>query len=225
MNNVKGLLEVKKLNDKIIHLIFDSQFSVCDTMARFAEFYESPKFKGLIFNRRELFSWFRKTYKMEYHDTWGGFNIPSRIFKSKLILESKLVKKELGILDILKDIKGKFYVIATHVKGEEHSNTITHELAHAFYNLYPDYKKNVNRLIESVDITPFKKPLLDLGYHEDVLVDEVNAYCVEDFLELLEVINDHPSNIDYHNLQVDLRTLFDTELTKRIEIQKQLKVN
>jgi len=63
----------------IIHLSFPDQITLAETMLRFQEYYESPRFHGTVFTRYEFAAWYRTAQphgEFSYHFDWPGFNVP-----------------------------------------------------------------------------------------------------------------------------------------------------
>ena len=70
------------------------------------------------------------------------------------------------------------YIIATYTGGNIGA-TVNHELCHAFYTLYPDYREACNSLLKKVPAEVISKTattLLNMGYASAVLTDEMQAY-------------------------------------------------
>ena len=153
---------------------------MCKILLRFAEHYESPKFRNKIFTLKEFKAWYRTTIKgnkFTYYNDWAGFNIPSYAFKA--FREQKfnpLSAKEKLFMNIINNLKEPFYIIAAR-KG--HKNAIKHETAHALFYLDAEYRKKVLKILPKIDLKDFKKRLLNHGYCKDVLSDEFNAYIVD----------------------------------------------
>jgi hypothetical protein len=79
------------------------------------------------------------------------------------------------IKDIHQQYKTKYYLIA----ADNDNETINHELCHAFFFLYKDYKAKANQLVKSLLHSVYKeikKSLLELGYCNKVINDEIQAY-------------------------------------------------
>lgn len=55
-------------------------------------------------------------------------------------------------------------------------NDVPHEILHGIYHKYGEYRELVNNLYESLDTTKIYKILRDLGYPDQVIIDEFQAY-------------------------------------------------
>lgn len=175
---------VEEIIPKVYRIVFNNKTVMARTMLRFQEHYESPEWADKIFTLQE----FRNKYllktkekKFTYYKEWSyGFNIPSSVFK-------KFYDKSFDPLTINEQIilyffrfkqKQKFYVIATSI--ETAAATDDHEIAHAFYFLYPKYKEEVMNILKKCDLAGLKKLILkhNLDYHDKVMDDEAQAWLM-----------------------------------------------
>ena len=66
----------------IYHVSFPNQYLLAATFLRFQEHYESPKFRGRIFDWEEFMDWYAEQKgKFSYLQDWSGFNLPSPVFE------------------------------------------------------------------------------------------------------------------------------------------------
>ncbi len=173
-------MEFKVLHPQanIIHLKFKLKRDLTKTMLRFQEHFESPKFKDKFFSLEEFKTWYASTTKSKkftYYSDWSGFNFPSKILKP--FYEGKfdpLTAEEKTILDLLREEGDKFYVIATF-KNED----VKHETAHARFYVDAEYRKQVKKVVKTIDTKPLFKVLKGMGYDKSVLIDEAHAYLLE----------------------------------------------
>jgi hypothetical protein len=173
--------QVIKITDKIIRVNFKYQSTLCKTFLRFQEYYESPKFKDVIFTLGVFRKWYSEEFGgFTYYTDWDGFNLPSCVLKPFLMgLFDPLSKKEQTFLKLFPDSNGEpFYIIGTY--GENDPITLKHEIAHAFYYLDKIYKTNIDRILKNNDLTDIFEYLKELGYHSSVFLDEVHAYILTD---------------------------------------------
>lgn len=171
-------MKVIKIREGIFQLDFSSQRELASTLLRFQEHYESPKFRGKIFTLGEYRDWYsRDTGGFTYYTDWYGCNFPSYILDNfRKGLFDPLSEAEEHVLEILPSSLDSYYIIGTIDGGGD--DVLPHEICHGFYHNNPEYKLEVDILLKS-----FKKGLKEvysfikeLGYHEDVLDDEVHAY-------------------------------------------------
>lgn len=167
-----------------IHLLeFRNQKDAAKTMLRFQEHYESPQFAGKIFTLNEYKKWYiqnspngKATGKFTYYSDWNGYNFPDKTVKS--FRDGKfhpLTRRELRVLNALREATGKFYVIGTHALAPK---ALEHEIAHALFYTNPKYKKRVLEVLAKNPCTKIRKKLIEIGYADKVLDDELQAYCV-----------------------------------------------
>lgn len=183
-----GLKNIEYLMDgKLIHLVFDNIYDLSRTFLRFQEYYESPnpKIRGHFFTISQYKKWYKTTRsgKFTYLTDWGGFNFPSTImtaFKEGGPFYPTLNKYERQLVKILENIKGKYYVIGSYShSGKGRGGAFDHEQTHAMYFFDDEYRNKVDEVIDNYDqeeINEMKKHLLDRGYTEFNLNDEINAY-------------------------------------------------
>lgn len=177
-------------------LTFDTQYEACMSFVRMQEFYESPKFKGKYFTLEEFIDYWAINWGDGYFDyvsRWHGFNLPGNVIEAwKDIFwlrdNGSFREREVSVLNNIqkamkkeKLVGSKYYVIGVHKESSSASRqeVIEHELAHAFYYLYPEYKRVARKMLKEIPKKTFrkaKKALLDLGYGTNVLEDEMQAY-------------------------------------------------
>ncbi len=195
-------MNIKWLCDKIYLVEFYNQYEMCSTLMRPQEFYESPfqNIRNRYFTHEEFMDTYAKhnNGKFTYFTDWSGFNLPGIILVSFFdrFPEKDLSRKEEFLRYILKNIikslDSKFYLIGA-IKGD--TETIDHELAHAFYYLDKEYKKDMDWITnEWCERNLFKQTLLEHGYDESVIMDEIQAYMTTSTQEYLdEKLNFHKS--------------------------------
>ena len=179
-------IKLIKLRPYLYHLEFRTRHEMTSTMLRMAEHYESPYFKGKVFTLKE----FKKHYmiankkaRFTYYEDWSGYNVPSNELKP--FFDGKfnpLSRAEERVLSILKDIKGKYYLIATFSLNRTQQKTLDHEITHGIYCFEKEYQKKVNDYINSADTNEIEKLLVKKGYSKKrkKIVDEINAYLTND---------------------------------------------
>lgn len=162
----------------VIHLRFFSQESLCRTMCRPQEHYESPEFKGTVFTLGQLRDWYTKEYgAWSYYSDWGGFNIPVKALVAFADgLFDPLTQEEAYLLGVCTGADAK-YIIATHEGSDD--DTVYHELSHAMFSMIPQYRDEVLHELEQYNLKPLLGYLEKLGYHSSVWLDECNAYIGE----------------------------------------------
>jgi hypothetical protein len=190
--------ELKEIEPKVWLVTMDNSYDLAMTFCRVQEFYESAfkEIKGKYFNMTE----FQRMYSIKYGDgvftyphDWAGFNIPSHIIDKcynyhdsfKDINQYDDVIQEINNIITLEDDL-KYYLIGAETKAHA---TINHEVAHAFYYLYPKYRKAANELTDKISEkskNKIKNWLTAIGYNDKVFKDELQAYLTADLDKVIE---------------------------------------
>lgn len=195
--------KVNKPFPGVLHLEFNSQLNLAKAFMRMQEFYESPlgDFRGRYFTRDE----FKQAYaeskgtgtgwgEFTYYSDWNGFNVPGNV-ADKFLEIFNIDFMEQYLVDTIRehrDSYGQYYVIGTHTQGE--ATVIDHELSHAFWYLDPAYRKLAQHLADMELPIIFhalaSNALKKMGYHEDVLDDEITAYLsTSTILDIVETFD------------------------------------
>ena len=215
---VKQKIEKVNILKNIILLVFENQFELASTFLRFQEHYESPEFRGRVFTLDEYKEWYIKQKgSFSYYTDWNGFNIPSHIISP--FKEGKfdpLSEKELGLINVLKEETGNFYIIGVHKELElpRRQQNLKHEVAHGLFYTNPQYKTEVQNILSKYDLTDLKKWLKSInGYHDGVLEDECHAFSLTGSTKL-------PIQIPLE-LNKSLESIF-ADFTKSVNLNQQL---
>lgn len=168
-----------KRTGALVHVTCESAEDLARMFCRFQEHYESPEFKGKAFTLGQFREWYSASKgAWTYYQDWTGFNFPSSILDPfERGLFDPLTRAEYRLLDVLKSIPKPFYVIGTSPESE--SDVLAHEMLHALYFINPKYRDAINALFDVTYpplLSPLRNHLRELGYHEDVIVDEMQAY-------------------------------------------------
>lgn len=175
-------------NCPVFHFKFNNQHELCYTFLRLQEFYESPvnKHRNGIFTVDEYIDWHIKRFGIfNYFDKWSGFNIPGdTVAKFFKLYQFQLSRREKIVLDTLKryrswpnlhNYKQDYCIIAS---CEYDKTTLEHELCHAAFYLDQDYEKEVRREINNNRPQRLINCLYSMGYGDNAIVDEINAYAL-----------------------------------------------
>jgi hypothetical protein len=192
---------LNQIHPKIFLVGIENSYDLAMTFCRVQEFYESPykEIKGKPFTITELqriYSMRREDGCFTYPIDWAGYNVPSKAINN--LYQSHLVITDLNEYDeVFEDIvfhienrlgsDKKYYVIGSDPLSKV---TIEHEVAHAFYYLHPSYKKAVDKITDKIPSSlcnKIKNHLLELGYNEKVIKDEIQAYLSADPEQLTEI--------------------------------------
>jgi hypothetical protein len=161
---------------------------------RAQEYYECPnkKFRGKAFSIWDYMKWYAADHNgFSYANDWSGFNIPCDIilecykkqhYKKQSYLSEWETPYDAVMWEILtkinkkKNDKEKCYVIGA---GDTKGWTFKHEVCHGLWYTNPQYKKDATALLKTVDkkdYALFRKNLLNMGYTDKVVDDEIQAY-------------------------------------------------
>lgn len=184
---------IEQIRSGVYHVNCVTQYELTSMFMRLQEFYESPirNFKGRFFKHEEYFDAYanvQKDKQFTYFDDWSGFNVPDEVIKKFWeLFQHDLWKKEFDLMRmILLDSDSPYYVIGTY--GKSDSGTIQHELAHAYWYLYPEYRDEMMNHISSMNVLKsntsgletkleiIQNVFMDNGYDVSVLNDETQAY-------------------------------------------------
>jgi hypothetical protein len=178
-------LNLKPIVGQVYLAQFPTQEELANTMLRFQEFYESPKFHGTFFSREEFEKWYaEKNGAFTYLTDWDGFNIPSTVFEP--FLRGKfdpLSEQEWQLIEATAHLERPFYLIAT--SEDPDPTTLRHEIAHGLYATNPDYRAEVYMLMEGCQLAPIHR-MLRPGYHPAVWLDECHAYLLANYHDVLK---------------------------------------
>jgi len=168
---------IRHVTGSVYSLHFPTQASLCGTMLRFQEFYESPKFRGTVFTRQEFEEWYiQRTGKFTYLTDWSGFNFPSHVLKGfRDGTMGELSPMEKQVVDLVAYIPEPFYLIAIATDDSDSVGTLRHEIAHGLYATNADYRAEVLMHLEGARLAPIHR-LLYTAYHPSVWLDECHAY-------------------------------------------------
>jgi hypothetical protein len=204
--------------NKVLWIHTRTTEDVSKVFVRIQEFYESQfdQIRGKHFTLNQL----KKLYTEQqgwwsYYGDWGGFNVPGRVVRKFFkVFKDDLRPDERRVLKILEKNKmmdsDRFYIIGTVHKDRW---TFDHELAHAFFYIYPKYRKQAKKIVAA-----FKKAsekhyeeivatLKKWGYCDKVMVDEIHAYlatsCTMDLLGDFNMDHDNKFVLQLEALFID----------------------
>lgn len=180
------MAKLEELTGNILLVEFPSQRQLTGAFMRIQEHYESPRFRGERFTRRQLRSWYLRESGEKYDSAWVAFNLPWDAFKpfyaGHFGPREGLARDERALLNLLESrMNREFYVIGTYKNGGE-IHDLRHEVAHALFCTNPEYATAVLQTIQNIDLGDMA--LLEAGlqktggYHKEVWPDEIQAYLV-----------------------------------------------
>jgi hypothetical protein len=178
-------VHIKQIFPRLFHIEFPNQYIITSTFMRMQEFYESPyeNIKGNYFSLEEFMDTYAEHQgNFTYTTDWNGFNVPGNIVVEFFeVFGYRMLNKEIKFLNLLRDnidkkfltTNKKFYLIGSVANNKV---TMNHEIAHGLFYLNEDYRKETLKLNAEKDLAGYKKDLLNMGYCEEVLDDEIQAF-------------------------------------------------
>lgn len=217
------VVALKEISDSIYHLEFPNDHLMCSSLVRFQEHYECPRFKDKVFTLEEYMDWYAAKFgNFTYFLDIAGFNIPS--YALKKFYQGKfdpLTKKEKKILQIFKDIKEPYYIIATCKKSDNYDNDLIHEISHGLYYVNEEYHRDVRRILRGQDLSGVYAWLKKKGYHRKHFLDEAHAILLED----ADSFNRCEQKAhDYREIRKQLRDNYDKHYVQLITKTKKIKM-
>jgi hypothetical protein len=170
----------------IYHLGFARNSKLCDTVLRFSEYYESPRFKGRVFTRKEFADWYAREYGngiFSYASDYSGFNFPSYVlspFYSGAF--DPLTREEKALLACFRGLAEPFYIIGTSYDTVR-MGVLDHELAHGLWAMREEYRilaLSVVRSVPDVERMKIAQFLAARCYHSDSFDDEMHAFLLDE---------------------------------------------
>ncbi|MEY4723438.1 MAG: hypothetical protein RLZZ324_951, partial [Candidatus Parcubacteria bacterium] len=174
----------------IYHVTFPTRYLLAATMMRFQEHYESPHFRGRVFDNETVMDRYAaERGQMSYFTDVAGCNLPASILKPFRAGDfDPLSRKERKFLRLLKDAPPESYVIATAGIAAD-PRALTHEIMHALFHAHSDYAADVRRVLRGKRLPTFRDRLRRIGYHASVMEDEANAYLTTGLTEHMREVD------------------------------------
>ncbi len=203
---------MRKIEKFPIYLVTaETRYLIASTFMRFQEHYESPTLRGKLFTLEEFMDDYAKQHgNFTYCKDWRGFNIPSWVLEPFHDGQfDPLLKKEKRLLDLLKDLNGRFYVIGLSDEVSDDPRFLKHEFVHGLFYTNYQYRRAVTSEITKHDTKKIRDGLIELGYvcHAGILDDEINAYTITGLGEYLPKAGKFTRK-DVLELQKSLRAIF-----------------
>jgi len=180
--------KIEKIKPKVFAVIIEDKYDRAMTFLRIQEFYESPNplFRGnKDFSFTEYMKWYSEEYGrgFTYGMDWSGFNVPLKVaYKCYDTLTDRYTDYD----DIMESIIYQLfhlnnnncdgYIIGV---GNTNNDTFQHEVCHGLYATNKQYKELVNEItltISTKDYLTFRNNLIEIGYTDKVIDDEIQAY-------------------------------------------------
>lgn len=199
----KVLSQIKlfEMYPRVFAVVIKDDYLRSRVFLRYQEFYESDSetFRGKGFKWKDFVDYYKKKTEQEiftYHEDWSGYNIPCDTIESCMTVIPDLNFFDLimfCIVDTIKEKVGsdKFYLIGIDQSTGEDPSLIYHEMAHALWFVDPTYKAKMESIIRGMNKTTLSKLMKligGMGYGQNVVPDEVQAYMSTGILDDMEDI-------------------------------------
>ena len=179
--------KIREVKPKVFAVVIEDRYDRAMTFLRVQEFYESPnkKFRGKNFNIWDYIKWYSEEYGkgFTYGTDWSGFNVPlETAYKCYDTLNDRYTDYDEvmeTIIHKLYELNGDDadgYIIGA---GNTDGDTFKHEVCHGLWYTNSAYKKDAKALltiIDKKDYEVFENNLLEMGYTDKVIDDEIQAY-------------------------------------------------
>lgn len=172
---------------------------------RCQEHYESmfDEIRGNHFDIFKLMDLYRKWKGLEYFSypyDWSGYNVPGHIVESctQHVLDARNgispTPYDYIMMEIIQDIKNnfgnpkKYYLIGV---DELSGGILDHEISHGLFYVDPEYKKSVEDILGKMPAEVYSRMseiILEMGYTESVVADEIQAYMSTGLVERMSKI-------------------------------------
>ena len=197
--------EIKEIIPRVYAVKVEDGYQRAMLFLRSQEHYESafPEIKGHHFDIFSFMEIYRKWKGLEYFsypDDWTGFNVPSHVVESctNYVLDARNglfpTPYDYIMSDIINSVKGglkkekKYYLIGV---DKFDGRTMQHELAHGLYYVNDSYKKSADVLVSNMPsriVEELSNIILEMGYCEEVIVDEIQAYMSTGLIPVMSKI-------------------------------------
>jgi len=194
--------KITEVKPNVFAVIVKEKYDRAMLFCRVQEYYESPntKFRGKDFSIWDYMKWYATNHTgFSYAGDWSGFNIPfdvlEKCYRNMQKFETPYDEIMYKIYWQIQTMKGsgKAYVIGA---GDTKGWTFQHEVCHGLWYTNPQYKKAAKVVLDAIDpnhYVIFRKNLLDMGYTDKVIDDEIQAYLCfghdsENFCEGVDIM-------------------------------------
>lgn len=225
LDSILNQISLYKIADKIYAVKVDDMRTRALLFLRYQEYYESASedFRSSRFSIDAYINWYMEYTKSKdlftYTYDWAGFNIPSTVIEE--CMENIYDPNEYDkiMMDIVRAIRfrlpeGNFYLLGVDsIKSE----LLNHELSHGLYFTNPEYKNRMDKITKSLPKDTFemlKTTILDMGYNDIVLYDEIQAYMSTGLYDTMEDIPHVKSYLPKY------RRIFRDVMKRSLRIQK-----
>lgn len=175
-------MRLLKPHPQIFLFLGDTPADLGRPFVRLQEFYESPSklFRGKFFTLDKFKSWYARTQsesgKFTYYRDFYGYNVPGNIVHDwAATFAGRETQEEQHLLQMIGPLPQEFYVIGSPADS---ADTIDHEISHAFFYLFPEYRKIMLSMFDGYDLSGVRRYLKGNMYAEPQFDDEIVSYVM-----------------------------------------------
>jgi hypothetical protein len=192
------MFRLTKEKDRTYLLNFDDSYTLAMIFLRYQEYYESdnPRFYRKNFTIASYIDWYVKHISdkkiFDYHKRWAGFNLPTWFIDnviSKGIPDPNHYDALMnGIVQTIKSDANNDDCYIIGISGKKKSKTYIHEMAHALYYLNKNYQNTVKEIyccLPDDYKNTIKNNIINIGYAESSVIDEAQAFSIEDKFDII----------------------------------------
>jgi hypothetical protein len=188
---------IEEVRPNVFAVIVKDHYHRAMLFCRVQEYYESPnpQFRGKNFNIWDYIEWYSREHRdvFTYTFDWGGFNIPLKTawdcydklkeYESPYdeVMARIILTIELKMFNKKNTRNWNAYIIGA---DSTESDTFEHEICHGLYATNKEYKELVDEItltISTDDYLKFKNNLIEMGYTDGVIDDEIQAYLTTNY--------------------------------------------
>lgn len=185
ISQVLGKITLTVLAENIYAVKIKDSVLLANLFMRHQEYYESDidEIRGKEFTMNQFVEAYKTRMSNDnftYYLDWGGFNVPGHILNESISLAKDInfYDKVMQVINskIKEHSKDNFYLIGM---SPHSTQTMKHEIAHALWFLNSSYREKQQhnlQLIPSEIKDKASSILLNMGYCEPVIDDEIQAY-------------------------------------------------
>ena len=187
---------LKEINPHIYILISKNRFDLAMHFLRLQETYENanPKFRKKTFDLLEFIEDYAKNHgkdSFSYAIDFAGFNLTDDIFKAVYTLDFNMNRYDKRMMEVYHEIQkhngeSKFTLMGIL---DNDKDTLKHELAHAYWYLYPSYKRKMQKNLKELNSdvkSNIESVLASYMYRPRTYADEIQAYMSTGLIEGME---------------------------------------
>ena len=187
-------IKIEEVKSGIFGIFLDDEYHLPMLFCRVQEFYESDndEFRSKKFSIWRYMEWYSKSRSgsFSYPSDWSGFNIPFEILEECYnIHEENETPYDAAMRWIIQEIskiksKGSLAYVIGVVTNDEDNTVLEHEICLGMYYIDSEYRLKADSITGELgkkydkEFKKFRKNLLSMGYHEGVIMDEIQAYLI-----------------------------------------------